>query len=235
MGVSDERGQFSSKLRSHRLFRTQAELQTAVPLDKPTGQTPSKVAEHSIWLSEGVDTLKSDALLPRAAPSCCGVTPLGFVLGCFCVTPTAPVGATQKQPNTNPMGRRGGRVAGCVAAAASPGVCSQPDPLAAHADSELSCTTSGLGPFTQDVFKRQPTNDVNFKASLIILPIPKLAEKRTVPHKRCVQCSLRGKVSHGNFMLNQAVLSQTFMANSANIICCQLQKYYFRCNSENAL
>ncbi len=32
----------------------------------------------------------------------------------------------QNQPNTNPIGRRGGRVAGCIAAAASLGVCSQP-------------------------------------------------------------------------------------------------------------
>ncbi len=43
----------------------------------------------------------------RAAPSCGGVTPLGLYRGCCSIAPTTPraVGATQMQPNTNPMGR----------------------------------------------------------------------------------------------------------------------------------
>ncbi len=44
----------------------------------------------------------------RAAPLCCGVAPLGLYGGCCYITPTTlgVVGAMQKQPNADPMGRR---------------------------------------------------------------------------------------------------------------------------------
>ncbi len=44
----------------------------------------------------------------RAAPSCCGVTPLGLYGGCHWVTTITPgaVGVTQNQPNADPIGRR---------------------------------------------------------------------------------------------------------------------------------
>ncbi len=43
----------------------------------------------------------------RAAPLCCGISPLGLYRGCCCIAPTTlgVVGVTQKQPNADPMGQ----------------------------------------------------------------------------------------------------------------------------------
>ncbi len=39
--------------------------------------------DYQVNQVQGADTLKSDALLPLAAPSCCGVAPLGLYWAAF--------------------------------------------------------------------------------------------------------------------------------------------------------
>ncbi len=73
---------------------------------------------------QGADTLKSDPPLHRAVAS-----PHWVSIGLLLCRPNRAWshcnGVMQKQPNADPVGRWDSRVTGCIAAASSPGVCSQ--------------------------------------------------------------------------------------------------------------
>ncbi len=138
-------------------------------------------------LFQGADTLKSDALFRHAVASCCG--PIGFVwrLLFHLLTALGALGATQTQPNANPMGRRHSTTeqhdAGCCVADSG-------DPAS------LSCFSKRrLGDICLDVCLRNQT--------LLRPPVAGKHRWTSKPEQRLThRCS---PLKKGNLELTQAV------------------------------